>query len=352
MAKDPSRTERATPKRRQKAREEGSVLRVPDLDSTVILWGNFFLFVGLWTATLTAMVQACAFFFKRAGQAEAFTELGLRGLSVDLLTIVLRVLLPFLAANFLMALANQFVQHGFKPSAKPLTPKFTKLNPASGFKRIISAKSMVDILKSLLKFLIVAWVAYSVLGQRFPMILATMKLPINQSVAFLQETLFVLYRNVMVAMLVLAAADFLFQRHQFEENIKMTKQEVKDEAKDSEGNPEIKGRQRSLIFASAMHRIMAQVPKASVVITNPTHVAVALRYDAQTAAPVCLAKGLDHLALKIRERAKATGVPIVENPPLARALYREVDLERPIPQELYQAVAQVLAFVYRLKGVA
>src|ERR1035438_1595432 len=132
----------------------------------------------------------------------------------------------------------------------------------------------------------------------------------------------------------------------------MTKQEVKDEQKDSEGTPEIKQRQKAIMMAAARRRMLAEVPKATVVVTNPTHVAVALRYDEKTAAPVCVAKGLDHLALKIRERARETGVPILERPDLARTLYRTVELEQPIPQDLYQAVAQVLAFVYRLRGAA
>ena len=132
----------------------------------------------------------------------------------------------------------------------------------------------------------------------------------------------------------------------------MTKQEVKDEAKDSDGSPEVKQRQKGIMMASVRRRMLAAVPKATVVVTNPTHVAVALRYDEKTSAPVCVAKGLDHLALKIRERAREAGVPILERPELARALYRSVNLDQPIPNELFQAVAQVLAFVYRLRGAA
>jgi flagellar biosynthetic protein FlhB len=271
---------------------------------------------------------------------------------MDLLVIVLRILLPFFGVNFLLALANQFFQHGFHPIFKTLTPKFGKLNPVPGFKRLFSARSLVEILKSLGKFLIMAWMAYLIIGPRMPIILSTLKLPLGQSIQFLQETLFLLYRNVMLAMLALSVADFAYQRYEFEKGLKMTKQEVKDEAKDAEGNPEIKGKQKQLMFASVMRRIRSQVPKAAVVITNPTHFAVALKYDPDTAAPICVAKGIDHLALKIRERAKTSGVPIVENRALARSLYRSVELDRPIPPELYQAVAQVLAFVYRLRGAA
>ena len=227
-----------------------------------------------------------------------------------------------------------------------------KLNPANGFKRIFSAKALVDLVKSLLKFVVIAWMAYVVVVPKMPMILTTMKLSLPQSLGYLQETVFTLYRNVMLVMIFLAAADFLYQKQAHEKTLKMTKQEIKDEARETEGNPEIKGKQRQMLHASALRRITTEVPKASVVITNPTHFAVALRYEPDTAAPVLVAKGVDHLALKIRERAKNAGVVVVENPPLARALYRSVHLDKPIPGELFQAVAQVLAYVYRLKGAA
>ena len=349
---DPSKTEKATPKRREKAREEGSLLRVPDLDATIMLWGNLFLFIALGGATMTLMGQIMAFYLRKTGEVGFVTQDNLQGLALNLLWLLMQVLLPFLAANLLLAMANQFLQHGFKLNTKALTPKFSKLNPASGFKRLFSTKAVVDLLKSLLKFVVIAWMAYAVVVPRMPMILTTMKMPLNQAMAYLQETLFILYRNVMLVMIFLAGADYLYQRQSFEKGLRMTKQEIKEEAKDSEGNPQIKAKQRAMILSSAMRRIATQVPKASVIITNPTHFAVALRYDERTAAPICVAKGADHLAMKIRERAKLSGVPIVENPPLARALYRHVDIDKPIPSALYQAVAQVLAFVYRLRSSA
>ncbi|MCE1229757.1 MAG: flagellar biosynthesis protein FlhB [Firmicutes bacterium] len=352
MAHDPSRTEKATPKRREKAREEGSVLRVADLDSTIILWGNLFLFMAAWSAAFLLMGQQTAFFLKRAAEPGVVTLDHLHRLILDVVSIVARILAPFLLTNLLLALGNQFLQHGFKPNPKALQLRFNKLNPASGFKRLLSARSMVEVLKSLMKFLILIWMAYLVIGPRIAALPSLLKMSLGQSLGFMQETLFLLYRNVMIAMLVMALADFLYQRHAFEKSIMMTRQEVKDEAKESEGNPEIKGKQKQIMMASVMRRIQTEVPKAAVVITNPTHFAVALRYDEKTAAPICVAKGADHMALKIRERAKVSGVPLVENPPLARTLFRSVDLDRPIPPELYQAVAQVLAVVFRMKGAA
>jgi flagellar biosynthetic protein FlhB len=352
MAQDPSKTEKATPKRRAKAREEGSLLRVADLDATIVLWGNFFMFLALGATTITLMGQQMAYFLRKSCVPGTVSQGNLHSLAVDLFTVLLRIVLPFLAANLLIALANQMVQHGFKLNTKALVPKFSRINPAGGFKRIISPKAVVDIIKSLFKFFLIGWMTWSVVAPRMPEILATMHLSLNQSLGFFQHTLFVLYRNIMLVMIGLAGADWFYQRHVFEEGLKMSKQEVREESKDADGNPEIKAKQKSMLMASAMRRILTQVPKASVVITNPTHFAVALRYDEATAAPVLIAKGVDHLALKIRERARNAGVVIVENPPLARAIYHNVGLDQPIPAELYQAVAQVLAYVYRLKGAA
>lgn len=351
MAQDPGRTEKATPRRRQKSREEGSVPRSQDFDGAVLLWGNFFLFMGLGGATMSLMAQQVAHFLRQA-QPGALAEAGRNSLLGDVLMILGRLLVPFLAVNLLVALATGFAQRGFSFSTKPLQPKFDRLNPAQGFQRIFSSKAVMDLFKSLAKFALMAWVAYAVLSPRIPILLDTLKLPLGQSLDLFQSAVFALYRNVMLAMLLLALSDFAWQRFSWEKSIRMTKQEVKDETKDSEGSPEIKQKQRAIMHAAARKRMLAEVPKATVVVTNPTHVAIALRYDDKTAAPVCVAKGLDHLALKIRERAREAGVPTLERPELARALYRAVEVGQPIPNDLYQAVAQVLAFVYRLRGAA
>ncbi|BDU69515.1 flagellar biosynthesis protein FlhB [Geothrix oryzae] len=351
MANDPGRTEKATPRRRQKARDEGSVSRSTDFDGAVLLWGNFFLFMGLGGTTMALMAQQVAHFLRRA-QPGALAEAGRVSLLGDVVMILGRLLLPFLAVNLLVALATGFAQRGFSFSTKPLQPKFDRLNPAQGFKRIFSSRAAMDLIKSLAKFTLLTGVAYAVLAPRIPILLDTLKLPLGQSLDLFQSAVFALYRNVMLAMLLLALSDFAWQRFTWEKSIRMTKQEVKDEAKDSEGSPEVKQRQKSIMQATARRHMLAEVPKATVVVTNPTHVAIALRYDEQTAAPICVAKGLDHLALKIRERAREAGVPTLERPELARALYRAVEVDQPIPKDLYQAVAQVLAFVYRLRGAA
>lgn len=313
---------------------------------------NLFLFLGAWAATMTLMTQQVAYFLKCAADRTIILEGDIGRLGVDLLWILLKILIPYLAVNFLFALLIQFIQHGFQPSFKPLKPKFSKLNPVNGLKRIFSMKSTVELLKGILKIIIIHWAAYLVIAPKLPIILQSLWTSLNQGVALFQETLFQLYRNVLIAMLVVSAIDYLYQKFHFEKTLRMTKQEIKDEQKDAEGNPEIKGKQRSMMMQAAMRRIVTHVPKASVVITNPTHYAVALMYNSETPAPICVAKGVDHIALKIRERAKVTGIPIIENPPLARLLYRTADIDKPIPADLYQAVAQVLAYVYRMKNGA
>ena len=351
MAKDPERTEKATPKRRQRAREEGSVPRSQDFDAALLLWGNFFLLLGLGGATVAALGEQLAHFLAMA-RPGVLTTGGENAILWDVARSLLRLLGPFLALNLLLAIAGGILQRGWSLNGKPLVPKFERLNPAQGFQRLFSARSMVELLKSVLKLLIMGFVAWKAVQPHLPELLGTSHMALPQALALLRITLFVLYRNTMLAMLVLAVADFLYQRHTFEESIKMTKQEIKDEMKDQEGNAEVKRQQRSIMMAAARRRMLAAVPKATVVVTNPTHVAIALRYDAETAAPVCVAKGLDHLALKIREKAKEHGITILERPELARALYRQVEVDQPIPGDLYQAVAQVIAFVYRLKGAA
>jgi len=320
-----------------------------DFDSTLLLWGNYFLLLMAGGFTLALMGQQMTQLFREA-RPGALTDVGLLVRRVGLDTG--RILLPYLGANFLIALLVQMAQRGLHVTGKPLQPKFSRLNPVAGFGRLFSVRSLVELLKSLAKFFILAWVAYLVIGPRLQGMLGTLNAPLGQSLAFLGDTLFVLYRNVLLAMVVVAVADFAYQRFHYEKSIRMTKQEVKDESRDTEQSPEVKGKLRNLMLSAAQRRMLAAVPKATVVISNPTHFAVALRYERGDAAPLCLAKGVDFMAIRIREKARASGVTVVENPPLARALHASVRVDRPIPRDLYHAVAQVLAFVYRLKGAA
>ncbi len=236
------------------------------------------------------------------------------------------------------------LQVGWKVTTKPMKPKFDKFNPISGFKRIVSKDSLFELLKSILKMIFIVYVAYSAVKDNADDLFILYDIPLLQAILLCGQI--ILDTGLRIGFVYL-----IYQKHKFHEEMKMTKQEVKDEFRNTEGNPEIKGKQRQKMQEASRRRMMQDVPKADVIITNPTHISVAIKYDANEAkAPVVLAKGEDYLALKIRETAKEHHIEIVENKPLARMLYTNVDIGQEIPPELYQAVAEVLAMVYNLKN--
>ena len=231
-----------------------------------------------------------------------------------------------------------------------MRPKFSKINPLSGFKRIFSKDSLFELVKSIVKVALIIYVAYTSIKDHQNDLFLLYDIPLLQVVLLVGTIVIDTGLKISLIYIFIGIADFVYQKHKFKEDMKMTKQEVKDEFKNTEGNPEIKGRQRSKMREASQRRMMQSLPSADVVITNPTHYAVAIKYDAQQhSAPVVLAKGEDFLAQKIKEVAKENNVEIVENKPLARMLYANVDVGQEVPPELYQAVAEVLAFVYSLR---
>ena len=255
------------------------------------------------------------------------------------------------AAAFISSILLEILQVGWKVTGKPLKPKPDKFNPINGMKRIISKDSIFELVKSIIKIALIIYVAYTAIKDDAQKIFVLYDMPLNQALAFCGSVIINAGLKISIVYLVVGLADFIYQKYRFKEDMKMTKQEVKDEYKNTEGNPEIKGRQRQRMREASRQRMMQDVPKADVVITNPTHLAVAIKYDAEKAkAPVVLAKGEDYLAQKIREKAKENGIEIVENKPLARMLYANVEIGEEIPPELYQAVAEILAMVYNMKN--
>ena len=280
------------------------------------------------------------------------------GMSVKLATTVInhtlgtvvKILLPVFLIGYSVALLTNIVQVGWKVTAKPMKPKFSKLNPLSGFKRIFSKDSLFELLKSIAKISLIIYVAYTAIRDHQDELFLLYDIPLLQVVLLVGSIVINAGLQISLVYLIVGIADWFYQKHKFKEDMKMTKQEVKDEYKNTEGNPEIKGRQRSRMREASQRRMMQSLPSADVVITNPTHYAVAIKYDAsQYSAPVVVAKGEDYLAMKIREAAKEHQIEIVENKPLARMLYANVDVGEEVPPELYQAVAEVLAFVYSLR---
>mgnify|MGYP002929599615 FL=1 len=262
------------------------------------------------------------------------------------------IMLPFMAFGFVVTLLVSIVQVGWKVSTKPMKPELSKLNPLNGFKRIFSKDSLFELVKSILKIVIIIYIAYTSIKDNANDLFALYDLGLNQAVALVGTLIINTGIKISIVYLVIGLADFIYQKHKFNEDMKMTKQEVKDEYKNTEGDPQIKGRQRRKMQEVSQKRMMQDVPKADVVITNPTHFAVALKYEAKvSSAPVVLAKGEDYLAQKIKEVARENKIEIVENKPLARMLYHNVDVGAEIPPELYQAVAEVLAAVYKAKNI-
>ncbi len=261
------------------------------------------------------------------------------------------ILAPILLAGFVVAFVCDVVQVKWKPTTKPLKPKFSKLNPIKGFGRIFSANSLVELVKSAAKLTVVGYVVYSYLKGRLGQIFLLYDITLNQAIGLIGEVVIDLGIRIAAVYMIIAFADRAYQKWKFREDMKMTKQEVKDEYKNQEGDPQIKGKQKQRMREASMRRMMQQLPEADVVITNPTHYAVAIKYDPDKYdAPYVIAKGENYLAQRIKDIAKENDIEIVENKPLARMLYANVEIGELVPPELYQAVAEVLAFVYHLKG--
>ncbi len=261
------------------------------------------------------------------------------------------IIAPFLLLGFVVAFFSNSLQFQYKVTTKPLEPKPDKLNPINGFKRMFSMNTLVELLKSVIKIVAIGYLSYTVLAEHVEELFLLYDMSVNQGLILMYDIIIELLLKICILFCVIGAVDFMYQKWKFKEDNKMTKQEVKDEFKNQEGDPKVKSQQRHRMQQASMRRMMAAIPQADVVITNPTHFAVALAYESgQGQAPVVVAKGADFLAGRIKEIAKEHSVEIVENKPLARMLYYNVDLGAEIPPELYQAVAEVLAYVYQLRN--
>lgn len=257
----------------------------------------------------------------------------------------------FFVVGIVIAVGVNMLQFKFQISTKPLKPKFSKLNPISGMKRLFSKDKIVELIKSIAKIVLIMFIVYSTVKDDWVYLVKFYGMPLNQAIEAIGNIVINMGLKISLVFMIVAFVDLIYQRRKFNNDIKMTKQEVKDEYKNAEGDPQIKGKIRSKMREASQRRMMQDVPKADVVITNPTHFAVAIKYDASTgSAPIVLAKGADYVAQKIKEIARENKVEIVENKPLARMLYANVDIGQEVPPELYQAVAEVLAMVYKMQG--
>ena len=350
------KTEPATEKKKSDARKEGQVAKSKEIENAFSLMA-LFLLLKLWTGTLgnnlINMFHLCyddigSYIKNYDGYVN---ENDIINLVIQCVLQLLILLAPVLIVAFIVSFVCDVAQVGWKPTGKPLQPKFSKLNPISGFKKIFSKNAIVELLKAILKIVIVLTVTWSYLKKNVNGLFLLYDVSLYQGIADSCKLVVDLGIRIAVAYLIIAFADYAFQRWKYNDDLKMTKQEVKDEYKQQEGDPQIKGKIRQRMREASQRRMMQNLPKADVVITNPTHYAVALLYDSEHySAPIVVAKGADFLAQRIKDVARENDIEIVENKPLARMLYANVEVGEMIPEELFQAVAEVLAFVYRLKG--
>lgn len=347
------RTEPATEKKRKDSRAEGQVAKSKELTVSIGLLVAFVL-LKFYIGTLgTNFIENFSFFYSQIPDFSTFVEGNIPEATINWLfiRIILRIvllLLPIFLVCMAVAFCVDLFQVKWAPTKKPLQPKFSKLNPVSGMKRIFSKEKLVELLKSLIKLGVVGYVAVSSLLEYANQFFALYEMSLNAAIGLVGDIAINLGIKISFVYLIIGLADWKYQTWKHEEDLKMTKQEVKDEWKNSEGDPEIKGKQKARMREASRRRMMSAVPKADVVITNPTHFAVALKYDPDVAdAPYVVAKGEDFLARRIKEIAAENDVDIVENKPLARMLYYNVELGDMIPPELYQVVADILATIYK-----
>ncbi len=351
------KTEPATQKKLDDARKEGKVAKSKELTSAFMLIALFLILKIFISYIGGNLVDVFSIVYNRISGYVNPGELGFTSQAVSAFTMqmLIQILLnvwPFFLIGVAIAILVSIVQVGWKVSTKPMEPKLSKFNPINGFKRIFSKESLFNLVMAIIKIVLIALIAYFSVKDKANDLFVLYEISLKQAISLVGEIILDTGLKISLVYLIVGLADFIYQKRKFSEDMKMTKQEVKDEYKNTEGDPQIKGRQRRKMQEASQRRMMQDVPKADVVITNPTHFAVALKYDAETAkAPVLLAKGEDYIALKIKEVAKENHVEIVENKPLARMIYHNVDIGAEIPPELYQAVAEVLATVYRMKNM-
>lgn len=349
---DPSqKTEEPTQRKLDEARKKGQVVTSREVNHWFVIMAGLvlmFMFVPTMMRNISGILRP---FIEMPHDIPTDLQ-HLRFVFSETAGDVLYVMTVPMAFLILAALLSSFVQHGFILSGERIKPKIEKISPLSGMKRLFSYSALMEFTKGILKLLIVGVVTTLLILTEFASIEMISSLEIPKVMELVHSLSVRMFVAVFAVMTVIAGLDFMFQKYEFTKKMRMSKQELKDEYKQTEGDPLVKSRLRQIRMERARRRMMAKVPSADVVVTNPTHYAVALKYDQPAAmeAPVCVAKGVDSLALRIREIAAENGVVVVENPLLAQALYASVEIDEEIPEEHYRAVAEVIGYVYRIKG--
>lgn len=350
MADDEEKTEEPTPKRREEARNKGQVAKSQDLTKAgLLLAGMSIIYVagGGIRAKLGLFMQWC---FENIHTIN-FSEESINSLLLSVIYLVIGILAPFATGLLFFVLVISILQVGLKVSFETLKPNFGKLDPIKGLKNIFSTSALMRVVMSLLKLAVIGAVLYYAIVGEVEIVFALHTYEVITIFAVIGDMAFWMVIKMALAMLVLALIDFIYQKYNHEKQLKMSMQEIKDEMKQSEGDPHVKARIRRKMMENTFKRMMASVPQADVVVTNPIHFAIALKYDpAISDAPIVIAKGQRLIALRIKELAKEAGIPIVEDKPLARALFKTVEVGEQVPPALFRAVAKVLGYIYRMKN--
>ena len=350
---DGEKTEEPTAKKLEDARKKGQVMRSTEVVTAATLLAFFFMlkiFVGfIGNRFMTSFRRTIGFISDYT--SEPFTLNTARTIIRGSFWNIIVAAFPIMIVGLVVTIVAIVFQVKWKVTAEPLKPKFDKFNPVTGMKRLFSKDKIMDLFKSIAKVVILAYVVYSYLKNQWPLIYKMYSYTLPQAIAVIGDTVINVGIRISALFAVIAMFDLFYQKWKYHQDMMMSKQEVKDEYKNSEGDPKVKSQQKQRMQQASQRRMMQDLPNADVVITNPTHLAVAIKYDKDTnEAPVVVAKGADYLAQKIKDRARENAIEIVENKPLARMLYHNVEIGAEIPPELYQMVAEVLAYVYSLTG--
>jgi len=345
------KTEKATPRRRKDEREKGNVFQSRDFVIVVSLLTMFFSLKALGPGMLANLESSLRYFFQLAAEKTQVNPSDNRAIFILALMIFAKTALPLMLISALIVVVATMAQTRFLFTTKTMEFKLSRLNPLEGIKRMFSLRAVVELLKAMLKIAVLVYIIYKQLAKRIATLPRLMDMTPKQAIVVSGDAIMAIVKATGIIFAFVAVGDIFFQWWQYERNIRMSKEEIKEEYKRLEGDPQIKGRIKQLQQKMAMNRMMQKVPEADVIIRNPTHYAVAIKYDPEkNHAPLVLAKGADHVAKKIIELAEKHDVIITENKPLARGLYEAVEINQEIPENFYQPVAEVLAFVYSLKN--
>jgi len=352
MAGDSSqdKTEQPTGKKLADARQKGNVAQSREIPSVLILSGSIavLFFAGSWM--LGRLTETMRTMYQRSGTLNMAPE-SMHTLFWEIFLNGVVILIPLMLVVVTAGVLGNVAQFGFLITGEKLTPNLAKLNPISGLKKLVSLKSLVELVKSIVKLVIISVVAFIVLNRYLDQIPGLMQLSIGNIMSFIGRVSFQMCLYTCMVLFIMAVLDFAYTKWQHQQDLKMTKQEVKDEYKQREGDPSVKARIRSVQREMARKRMMEAVPEATVVITNPTHLAIAIKYEEGMQAPSVVAKGAGFVAQTIKSIATDNDIPLVENKPLARTMFKSTEIGDFIPAELYRTVAEILAYVYRLKGL-